>query len=603
MVRMKEISNLNLELIRIYHKILNKELSCDEVVSLIKSMKYQGKFSLEELEQFIAFIQNKGLYKISGRLLNCCGFDAIESLSRQKSLAYFEKGLKLLEQAQDHLGIISNYSGMMCTYFGLGMYDESLNFGMKALHLAEESKNPYLTIQVLANMAVNYLELENNLNAKRALETIRKLDRPSDESHQVVLDILEARVYLVENHLEEANTFIQQALEQSLNLDYRLLICECYRIRGIINYRLEDYEQSYKDFGHAIYTAKSNELLEQLVLTYYEWGKVEYELNRYQLAEDHLLKAHQYSQQLQAPLLYSKICKSLVELYKQLEDYKTALDYYEMSSNFERQMELKRSEIWSKRLAKEKIISEAKLLKSLYDDLQRISEIGRSFTQKLDYKKIIMRVQKELSKLMDTTFLLVTQFDESNSDCCHEYVVSIATNGLLESKVVTSKEENSLGAYCLTHQKDLIIYDLNKEYETYDLRRNGSLEHKGVRSLLCCPLLIQDKVTGYISVQSYEVNQYTQQDLSKLSLLASYIAIALENARLYKQTNYLARYDGLTHIYNRMEVLKKGQQLFDQNDHTKKLSVIMFDVDYFKKVNDTFGHQAGDEVIEQVGCY
>ena len=98
------------------------------------------------------------------------------------------------------------------------------------------------------------------------------------------------------------------------------------------------------------------------------------------------------------------------------------------------------------------------------------------------------------------------------------------------------------------------------------------------------------------------MNQYTQQDLSKLSLLASYIAIALENARLYKQTNYLARYDGLTHIYNRMEVLKKGQQLFDQNDHTKKLSVIMFDVDYFKKVNDTFGHQAGDEVIEQVGC-
>ena len=599
---MKEISSLNLELIRVYNKILNKELSCDEVVSLIKGMKYQGKFSFEELEQFIAFIQSKELYQISGRLLNFCGFDAIEALSREKSLEYFEKGLKLLEQVQDHLGIISNYSGMMCTYFGLGMYDESLNFGMKALRLAEESKNPYLTIQVLANIAVNYLELGYDLNAKQALEAIRKLDRPSDESHQVVLDILEARLYLADNHLDEAMTFIQKALDHSLNLEYRLLICECYRIRGIINYRLEDYEQSYIDFGNSIHIAKSSELLEQLVLTYYEWGKVEYELNRYQLAEEHLLKAHQYSQQLQAPLLYSKICKSLVELYKQLENYKKALDYYEMSSNFERQMELKRSEIWSKRLAKEKIISEAKLLKSLYDDLQRISEIGRSFTQKLDYKKIIMRVQKELSKLMDTTFLLVTQFDESNSDCCHEYVVSIVTNGLLESKVVTSKEEKSLGAYCLTHQKDLIIYDFDKEYEAYDLRRNLSLDHKGVRSLLCCPLLIQDKVTGYISVQSYEVNQYTQQDLSKLSLLASYIAIALENARLYKQTNYLARYDGLTHIYNRMEVLKKGQQLFDQNDHTKKLSVIMFDVDYFKKVNDTFGHQAGDEVIEQVGC-
>ena len=101
--------------------------------------------------------------------------DAIEALSREKSLEYFEKGLKLLEQVQDHLGIISNYSGMMCTYFGLGMYDESLNFGMKALRLAEKSKNPYLTIQVLANIAVNYLELGYDPKCKTSVRGYSKV--------------------------------------------------------------------------------------------------------------------------------------------------------------------------------------------------------------------------------------------------------------------------------------------------------------------------------------------------------------------------------------------------------------------------------------------
>lgn len=601
MVRMKEISTLNLELIRIYNQILEGQLSCDEVISIIRGMKCKGEVSFEELEQFIEFIQRRELYQISGRLLNFCGFNAIEEYSREKSLEYFEKGLQLLEQVQDERGIISNCSGMMCAYFGLGMYDESLNWGMKGLRLAEKSKDRRLITQALGNIAVSYLELGYFTDSKRALDAVRKLGIPKDESNKTALDILEARLHLVDCNLEAASKFIEQALENALKIQYRLLICESYRIRGVVNYRLGAYEQSYQDFGDAIGIAKNSHLLEQLVLTYYECGKVEYERGHYQLAEEQLLKAYHYSQELQSPLVYSNICKSLVELYKKLEDYKKALDYYEINSRFEHQMELKRSEVWSKRLSREKVISEARIFKSLYDELQMISEIGRSFTQKLNSKKIIMRVQEELSKMMDTTFLLITQFEEPN---CHrrcEYVVSIATKGSLKSRVVTSKEEKSLGAYCLTHKKDLIIYDLDKEYESYHIRRKGEPDNKGVRSLLCCPLFIQGKVTGYISVQSYDVNKYTQQDLSKLSLLASYIAIALENARLYNQTNYLARYDGLTNIYNRMEVLKKGQQLLDNRDQTQSLSVIMFDVDYFKKVNDTFGHQAGDEVIQQVG--
>ena len=74
---MKEISTLNLELIRIYNQILEGQLSCDEVISIIRGMKCKGEVSFEELEQFIEFIQRRELYQISGRLLNFCGFNAI----------------------------------------------------------------------------------------------------------------------------------------------------------------------------------------------------------------------------------------------------------------------------------------------------------------------------------------------------------------------------------------------------------------------------------------------------------------------------------------------------------------------------------------------
>lgn len=126
----------------------------------------------------------------------------------------------------------------MCAYFGLGMYDESLNWGMKGLRLAKKSKDHHLIAQALANIALSYLELGYYTNSKRAFDAVRKLAMPNDESNKTALDILEARLHLVDSNLEAASKFIEQALENSLRLKYRLLIWESYRIRGVVNYRL-----------------------------------------------------------------------------------------------------------------------------------------------------------------------------------------------------------------------------------------------------------------------------------------------------------------------------------------------------------------------------
>ena len=60
----------------------------------------------------------------------------------------------------------------------------------------------------------------------------------------------------------------------------------------------------------------------------------------------------------------------------------------------------------------------------------------------------------------------------------------------------------------------------------------------------------------------------------------------------------MARYDGLTSLYNRVEALKKGEKLYRLAKHKNPMSVIMIDIDHFKLINDTYGHQIGDQVIQ-----
>jgi len=87
---------------------------------------------------------------------------------------------------------------------------------------------------------------------------------------------------------------------------------------------------------------------------------------------------------------------------------------------------------------------------------------------------------------------------------------------------------------------------------------------------------------------------FEDKDKSLLQLLSSQIAIALNNARLYE----LAVTDGLTKLYVHRHFQHKLQEELERHKRNgKPLSLIMIDVDHFKKFNDEYGHQAGDFVL------
>jgi diguanylate cyclase (GGDEF)-like protein len=78
---------------------------------------------------------------------------------------------------------------------------------------------------------------------------------------------------------------------------------------------------------------------------------------------------------------------------------------------------------------------------------------------------------------------------------------------------------------------------------------------------------------------------------------------AYENARLFSQVRRLATIDGLTGLYNRNHFFAEAdKQLQIAQRYRRPVAAIMVDVDHFKRINDSFGHPVGDEVIRVVGA-
>lgn len=125
-------------------------------------------------------------------------------------------------------------------------------------------------------------------------------------------------------------------------------------------------------------------------------------------------------------------------------------------------------------------------------------------------------------------------------------------------------------------------------------------EENELPSEICLPIVKQEERLGTLVVGKRKENAF-MDSRNFYENIASQMSIGISNARLYAKMNDMAIRDGLTRIYNRRHLTEiLNGYLSEAVSRKVSVSLALFDIDKFKMVNDTYGHQCGDEVIRYV---
>jgi diguanylate cyclase (GGDEF)-like protein len=121
-------------------------------------------------------------------------------------------------------------------------------------------------------------------------------------------------------------------------------------------------------------------------------------------------------------------------------------------------------------------------------------------------------------------------------------------------------------------------------------------------SMVVLPLIVHEQPLGTLVLGSKRRMAFNDAARSTLEVLASHMAMSLSNARMLRRLEELATMDGLTGLLNKRAMLEiAAQKLLSAKRFERHLSVLIADIDFFKKVNDTHGHDVGDVVIKGLG--
>jgi diguanylate cyclase (GGDEF)-like protein len=112
------------------------------------------------------------------------------------------------------------------------------------------------------------------------------------------------------------------------------------------------------------------------------------------------------------------------------------------------------------------------------------------------------------------------------------------------------------------------------------------------------PLKIEKEIVGVLNINDGEKVSFNVSNLDFVLKLSEFISMTVSNAVLYERTKKLSVTDGLTGISNRPNMEQVLRSEFERSmRYGAPLSVVLLDVDHFKGVNDTYGHQKGDEIL------
>ncbi|MCR6111503.1 sensor domain-containing diguanylate cyclase [Bacillus sp. A301a_S52] len=216
--------------------------------------------------------------------------------------------------------------------------------------------------------------------------------------------------------------------------------------------------------------------------------------------------------------------------------------------------------------------------------LKQVSSFGHEVNDSLEVNTIIELFISTCSKIFPTQSILLFEQEDYNRLRPIYMSQSFDKDDLSEGDGVSKHVLQTGGS---------VLFTSRKQWEHLD-SENVLL---GNQSIMAAPCVRNHNIVAVITLTNQRKNVFQKSDQKVLEIIANYLSVAVQNARYIAQTKKDSECCGLTGLYN-FNYFKKVLSDYEKLDTS--YAIVIIDLDHFKSVNDTYGHQSGNDVLIQV---
>jgi len=235
---------------------------------------------------------------------------------------------------------------------------------------------------------------------------------------------------------------------------------------------------------------------------------------------------------------------------------------------------------------------EEKINKVLYN-------ISQTTSSDISLKKLYGFIHKELGIIIDATNFYIALVDYKKNMLTFPYYIDEKDSNFSPEKFSTCK---NLTCYVIKSKKPLLVnYKQIMEMNAQEKIKIESSLNKDSH-WLGVPLKIGNRTIGAMAVQSFTNSHlYTQEDVKLMQFVSQQIAIALERKQNQEKLIHNSLYDYLTGLPNRLLFYDRfNMKIVSAKRNNQRIAVMFLDLDNFKKVNDSYGHDIGDKLLKGI---
>ena len=224
-----------------------------------------------------------------------------------------------------------------------------------------------------------------------------------------------------------------------------------------------------------------------------------------------------------------------------------------------------------------------------------LMDLSTLLLSSLDQREVFSRITTMLKDIVVYDAMDIRMLDEATRElvCIYSRDLNAELNQQFRISI-----DSGLAGWVVRHDEAQLVNDMANDHRGVHIPGTGE---DVPQASIVVPLRVRGKVTGVLTLDRFEGRTFATSDLEPVKLFANLAGIAIQNARTYEEMERQAISDGLTGIHNYRhfhESLKAEVSRAER--YSEHFCLLMMDLDHFKAVNDTIGHQKGDDVLRAV---